>query len=75
MLRSYGPLAIAGVDGSFKTGHVRTIYGIQGDENPESTTMLILDPFFGTRYGESYEKFYAGFDLHASDEGGLIAHF
>jgi hypothetical protein len=40
MLRSYGPLTAHGVNNSLGGGHVRMLYGVQGDGNPPTTTML-----------------------------------
>jgi len=57
MLRAYGPLAVHGLNNSLGGGHVRMLYGVRGDGEPEGTTMLIMDPWRGAEYGESYEKF------------------
>jgi len=77
MLKSYGPLSIHGLNNSLGGGHVRMLYGIQGDGNPRSTTMLILDPWRGADYGESYEKFMAKYEGAGAQAGrtAQIGHF
>ena len=75
MLMSYGPLAIHGLNNSLGGGQVRMLYGIQDGVNM-STTMLILDPWRGADYGESYEKFIAKYEGAGSQLGrtAQIAH-
>ncbi|MGA7980001.1 MAG: papain-like cysteine protease family protein [Chromatiaceae bacterium] len=77
MLRNYGPLTIHGLNNSLGGGHVRMLYGIQGDGNPQTTTMLILDPWHGADYGEAYEKFIAKYEGAGAQAGrtAQIGHF
>jgi hypothetical protein len=77
MLKSHGPLAIHGLNNSLAGGHVRMLYGVQGDGNMRSTMMLILDPWMGADYGESYEKFIAKYEGAGAQPGrtAQIAHF
>jgi hypothetical protein len=77
MLKSYGPLSVHGLNNSLGGGHVRMLYGVQGGADPRSTTMLILDPWRGADYGESYEKFMAKYEGGGAQSGrtAQIAHF
>jgi len=77
MLRFHGPLAIHGLNNSLGGGHVRMLYGIQDDADARSTTMLILDPWRGAEYGESYEKFITKYEGAGTQVGrtAQIAHF
>ena len=76
MLKTYGPLVIDGLNNSLGGGHVRMLYGVQGEGDPQATTMLILDPWNGTDYGESYEKFIAKYGGAAvQGRTAQIAHF
>lgn len=77
MLRSYGPLSIHGLNNSLGGGHVRMLYGVQGDGDPRTTTMLILDPWHGADYGEAYEKFMAIYEGGGAQTGrtAQIGHF
>lgn len=69
MLRTYGPLAVHGLNNSLGGGHVRMLYGVQGNGDPVTTTMLILDPWRGAEYGEPYEKFMAKYEGAAGQAG------
>ena len=77
MLKWYGPLSIHGLNNSLGGGHVRMLYGVQDAGNQQSTTMLILDPWRGADYGESYEKFLAKYEGAGGQAGrtAQIAHF
>jgi hypothetical protein len=77
MLKAYRPLALHGLNNSLSNGHVRMLYGVQGDGEPQTTTMLILDPWLGADYGEAYEKFLAKYEGGGAQVGrtAQIAHF
>ncbi len=77
MLKSYGPLSVHGLNNSLGGGHVRMLYGVQGGADPRSTTMLILDPWRGADYGESYEKFMAKYEGGGAQSArtAQIAHY
>ncbi|MCA9063095.1 MAG: peptidoglycan-binding protein [Planctomycetaceae bacterium] len=78
LLRAHGPLLLDTLNNSLGGGHVRVLYGVQGDGSPRGTTMLILDPWRGADYGESYEKFIAKYEGVASQpvlRTALIAHY
>lgn len=78
LLRSHGPLLMDTLNNSLRGGHARVLYGVQGDGSPRGTTMLILDPWRGADYGESYEKFiakYEGVAGQATLRTALIAHY
>lgn len=77
MLRFYGPLSIFGRNNSLGGGHARMVYGIQDESNVGKTTMLILDPWKGADYGESFEKFLAKYEGPANIKGlnAQIGHF
>jgi len=62
MLRAYGPITIHAVTNSLAGGHVRIIYGVTGDGTPRGTQILIIDPWNGRRYTETYEKFLAKYE-------------
>jgi hypothetical protein len=66
------------LNNSLRGGHARVLYGVQGDGSRQLTTMLILDPWLGADYGESYEKFIAKYEGVASQttlRTALIAHY
>ncbi len=69
MLRRFGPLSVHGLSSSLSGGHVRMLYGVQGDGDPLRTTMLILDPWHGRDYGEPYEKFMAIYEGGGAQTG------
>jgi len=77
MLRTYGPLSIFGRNNSLGGGHARMIYGIQDESKTCKTTMLILDPWKGADYGESFEKFLAKYEGAANVKAlsAQIGHF
>lgn len=77
MLRTYGPLAVHGLNSALLGGHVRMLYGVQGDGEPRTTTMLIMDPWHGAEYGEPFERFMAKYEGAGAQEGrtAQIAHF
>jgi len=78
LLRKHGPLLMDTLNNSLARGHARMLYGVQGDGSPRGTTMLILDPWDGRDYGESYEKFIAKYDGVAGQatlRTALIAHY
>lgn len=77
MLRRHGPLAVHGLNNSLGGGHVRMLYGVRGDGDPLTTMMLILDPWHGRDYGESYEKFMAKYEGGGAQGGrtAQIGHF
>ncbi len=77
MLKWYGPLSIHGLNNSLGGGHVRMLYGVQDNGSESTTTMLILDPWRGADYGESYEKFLAKYEGAGGQVGrtAQIAHF
>lgn len=62
LLRAYGPLTIHAVTNTLAGGHVRILYGVTGDDTPRGTQMLIIDPWNGRKYSETYEKFLAKYE-------------
>lgn len=77
MLKYHGPLTVHGLHSGLSGGHVRLVYGVQGDGDPKTTMMLILDPWGGQEYGESFERFTAKHEGAASQQGRTtqIGHF
>lgn len=69
MLRAYGPLTIHAVTNTLRGGHVRIIYGVTGDGTPRGTRMMIIDPWDGRRYEETYEKFLAKYEGGGAQAG------
>jgi hypothetical protein len=62
LLRWHGPVTIHAVTDSLSGGHVRIIYGVRGDGTPRGTSMMIIDPWNGRRYDETFEKFLAKYE-------------
>ena len=77
MLRVYGPLSVHGLNNSLSGGHVRLLYGIQDFGSDRPATMLILDPWMGADYGESFEKFRSKYEGGGAQVGRTvqIGHF
>ena len=78
LLRNHGPLLLDTLNNSFQGGHARVLYGVEGDGTPSGTRMLILDPWKGADYRESYEDFIAKYDGVAYQEPirtAVIAHY
>lgn len=75
MLKSFGPLTIYARNNMLSGGHARVFYGVQEAGNQHSTTMLILDPWGGRDYGESFEKFIAKYEGAAGVTAAQIGHF
>lgn len=67
MLRRHGLLYIGALSAPGTAGgHARVLYGVSGDGNPSSTNMLVMDPWGGVKYGESFERFTAVYEGAAS---------
>ncbi len=75
LLQSYGPLWVTTNEGtgSFFSIHARILVGIQGDGEPDTTFMSIVDPATGTQYNESVTNFVNKFDDVARLELGANA--
>lgn len=69
MLRAYGPITMHAVTNTLAGGHVRILYGVTGDGNPRGTQMLIVDPWNGRRYSETFEKFLAKYEGGGAQAG------
>lgn len=62
LLRAYGPMTLHAVTNSLAGGHVRILYGVTGDGTPRGTAMMIIDPWNGRKYQETWEKFLAKYE-------------
>ena len=69
MLKAYGPMTIHAVTNTLSGGHVRIIYGVTGDGTPRRTKMMIIDPWNGRKYQETYEKFLAKYEGGGAQAG------
>ena len=72
LLRKHGPLLLMTKNSSLTGGHARVLYGVDGDGTPGGTTMLILDPWNGTDYRESYKDFIARYE---PTQDPVVAHY
>ncbi len=77
MLRRHGPFAMHGLAHDLTRGHVKVIYGVQGDGNLRSTTILLADPATNRKYGESLERFLAKYEGGAgqAERTTQLGHF
>lgn len=77
LLRTYGPMTIHAVTNTLAGGHVRIIYGVMGDGTPRGTSMMIIDPWNGRKYSETFEKFLAKYEGGGAQAGrtAQLAHW
>jgi hypothetical protein len=77
LLRAYGPMTMHAVTNSLAGGHVRILYGANGDGTMKGTRMLIIDPWNGRKYQEPYEKFLAKYEGGGAQAGrtAQLAHW
>lgn len=69
LLRAYGPITIHAVTRSLTGGHVRILYGVTGNGTPRGTQILIIDPWNGQKYTETFEKFLAKYEGGGAQQG------
>lgn len=69
LLQAYGPITIHAVTNTLGGGHVRILYGVTGNGTPRGTQILIIDPWNGRKYTETFEKFLTKYERGGAQQG------